>query len=198
MARHWENLVLRVGWEFARPDAKRSLAFVYAATIGLHVETASFGVNPDLADNELIDILTREPDCLRPAWLRDGWPNLMVRSDADLIFYGLLHLKARLAAGALIPDGSAQEMEDACKDLFPRAYALSTSASIQYQACHAVAYVEIDHRASWGYGGPMPRDGLAVPLDGDSGNRSAFEVFLQNQMRIDIQRRIETKSFQVE
>ena len=95
----WDELVLLAGWEFARPGASQSLAFIYTATIGSHVETASY----------------------------------------------------------------------------------------------------MDRQTGWGLQGTPTRAGLALPLSASAGDRrSSFEVFLQNQIRIDIQRHLESGALQLD
>jgi hypothetical protein len=74
-----------------------------------------------------------------------------MEQQADLELYGLTAVKALLSVGAIIPDGSAEEMEEACKGLFPQVYDSRKSDLTQYEAWNAVAYLDVDHQLQWGY-----------------------------------------------
>jgi hypothetical protein len=108
--------------------------------------------------------------------------------------YGLTVCKALLAAGAKIADAAHDEMARDLADLFPECRVIDIDP-LRYEAWGAHVVIEADGNSGWGYGGPLIREGLPLPIrDVNVDGRSAFDVFLQNQMRIDIQRRIESLS----
>jgi hypothetical protein len=189
----WIELVQRAGWEFARPNPTRTLAFGYAAQIGLSVEQWCAKVSPDLSFGDLERALTKEPDWLgwRKEWLKTGWPQHKPAANDQLEVFGLTRAKAFLAVGSTIPDGTADEMTRALARMFPEiAEALRNETT--YEAWNAVVWVDTDSDMNWGYGGPVVRTGKSLPItDVNIGERSAFELFLQNQMRVTIQHRIE-------
>jgi hypothetical protein len=190
----WIDLVRLAGWEFARPDSKRTLAFVYAARISLSVEEWCAKVNPDLSFGDLAHLLTKEPDWLnqRKEWLKTGWPQHKATATDQLEVFGLTAAKALLAIGSRIPDGTADEMTKAMELTFPQFIGKAQSDEATYEAWNAHVIVDTDGKLNWGYGGPLARTGRSLPLPNTNiGDRSAFELFLQNQMRIAIQRRIE-------
>ncbi len=189
----WSELVHRAGWDFARPGSTRVLAFVYTATLSLRVEEAGAGLNPHLSLRHLARILSREPDWIqyRPQWLKTSWPDREIHTLADLEFYALTASKALLAVGSPIPDGTADEMSNALTALFPEPAACAIHSD-HYAAWAGHVTIESDGRMQHSYGGPLVREGLEWPLPKqDIGNRSAFERFLFDSMRIDIQRRLE-------
>jgi hypothetical protein len=62
-----------------------------------------------------------------------------------------------------------------------------------YMTCPANVAIDAadGEQTSWGLGG-LGREGLRLPVpESEIGNRSAFEVFVQNQLRIDVGRRLE-------
>ncbi len=191
----WTHAVRSAGFEFVRPESGRFLAFVYTATVGLQVEESCVNVNPTLSLRDLRQILTNRPAWLngRPKWLKTAWPNKQVESRRDLELYALTASKALLAVGAQIPDGTRVEMLRAMADLFPKAESAIGRDLLTYQAWSAHVTIEGNRHMEWGYGGAPVREGhtLFIP-ETDLGGRSAFEVFLQNQLRIDIQQRIES------
>jgi hypothetical protein len=182
------------GWEFARPDSDLVLAFVYAATVGLRVEDRCVGINPALPLEELARILTPRPNWIgkRLNWLKTEWPSQPVLGRGDLELYALTASKTLLAAGSPIPDGTSVEMASALSALFPQVTIALQQDAMSYEAWKAQATIDSNGQMGWGYGGPVVRKGRRLPLpDASMGDRGAFEVFLQNQMRIDIQRRLE-------
>ncbi len=184
----------RAGWEFARPDSQRVLAFVYSAVISLEVEESCASINPALSVEDLAAVLTRRPDWLtqRPEYLRTGWPSTPVRCRSDLEQYALAASKARLAFGARVPDGSHIEMVEAFASLFPQVTSGMPPDPTQHEAWRSHVTIETNGAICWGYGGPLVREGRPIPIpDVNFGSLSAFGVFLQNQMRLDLQRRIE-------
>jgi hypothetical protein len=190
----WIDLVRLAGWEFARPDSNRTLAFVYAARISLSVEEWCAKVNPDLSFRDLGDALTKEPDWLgqRKERLKTGWPQHKATATDHLEVFGLTAAKALLAVGSRIPDGTAVEMTKALELMFPQLIAKAQSDEETYEAWNAHVIVATDGKMNWGYGGPLARTGRSLPIPNTNiGDRSAFELFLQNQMRIAIQQRIE-------
>ncbi len=189
----WIELVHLAGWEFARPNSTRTLAFVYAAQIGLSVEQWCAKVNPDLSFRDLERALAKEPDWLgwRKEWLKTGWPQHKPAATDQLELFGLTRAKALLAVGATVPDGTADEMTKALARMFPD-LAEPQRDETMYEAWNAVVWVDADSDMNWGYGGPLARTGKSLPIKNlNIGERSAFELFLQNQMRITIQHRIE-------
>ncbi len=191
----WTRALHYAGWEFERPDSSRVLAFAYTATVGLQLEESCVNINPWLSLEEL-KMLTLRPLWVegRPEWLRTKWPSKPVQCVSDLIEYGLTVCKARLAVGAKIADAAHDQMVRDLADLFPECRAIDVDP-LRYEAWGAQVVVEADGNSGWGYGGPLIREGLPLPIrDADSDGRSAFDVFLQNQMRIDIQHRIESLS----
>ncbi|MGD1095936.1 MAG: hypothetical protein ABSB35_28585 [Bryobacteraceae bacterium] len=81
-------------------------------------------------------------------------------------------------------------MAHALWTLIPQPIALPQPEEANYEACTASVTIETNRNMQWGYS--SSREGSPLPLpDIELGDRSAFEVFLQNQLRIDIQRRIE-------
>ncbi len=190
----WSEAVRLAGWEFARPDSNRVLAFVYTATVSLRVEESCVSINPVLSVEDLERVLTRAPAWIgrRREWLKEEWPSKKIQRRSDLEQYGLTASKALLAVGARIPDGKQIEMLDALTSLFPKINSALQRNSESYEAWNANVTIETDGNIQWGFGGPLVREGQPLPIvDVNVGNRSAFEVFLQNQMRIDIQQRIE-------
>jgi hypothetical protein len=190
----WTKIVRFAGWEFARPDSSLVLAFVYAATVSLQVEESCAGINPDLSLNDLEQVLTRAPAWIdkRLDWLKTDWPRQEIKHRGDLELYALTASKALLAAGSQIPDGTADEMAHAVALLFPQLIKESRSHEESYEAWNTHVTIETNGHMGWGYTGVLAREGRSLPIpDEELGGRSAFEVFLQNQMRIDIQRRIE-------
>lgn len=188
----WSEAVRLAGWEFARPDSQRVLAFVYAATVSLRVEESCVSINPFVSIKDLERVLTRAPDWVegRREWLKEEWPSKQVQRLSDLEQYGLTASKALLAFGAKIPDGNQKEMRDALASLFPEITSALQRNSESYEAWGAHVTIETDGNRGWGFA--LAREGHPFPMrDANIGNRSAFEVFLQNQMRIDIQGRIE-------
>ena len=185
MSCSWIELVHRAGWEFARPNSTRTLAFVYAAQIGLSVEQWCAKLNPDLSFGDLERALTKEPDWLgwRKEWLKTGWPQHKPAAIDQLEVFGLTRAKALLAISSTIPDGTADEMTRALAGMFPEiAEALRNETT--YEAWNAVVWVDTDSDMNWGYGGPVARTGKSLPFeDVNIGERSAFELFLQNQMK---------------
>lgn len=190
----WTNAVRLAGWDFARSDSDRVLAFVYTATVSLRVEESCVSINPDLSLNELEQVLTRAPAWVagRPDWLKTDWPRQKIDCRSDLELYGLTSAKALLAVGSRISDGTANKMANAFAGLFPQVSNKFRNDEESYEAWKAYVTIETDGNMQWGYGGPLVRAGLSWPLsEVKAGDRSAFELFLQNQLRIDIQRRIE-------
>jgi hypothetical protein len=196
----WSEVLRMAGWEFARPDSKRVLAFCYKATVSLQVEESCVSINRSLSQEVLTQVLTTEPDWIsvRPNWLRAGWPDREVRGLRDLEYYGLIASKGLLAAGARIPDGTSAEMRAAAARLFPEITPDIEQSSRSYQAWNTVVIITADGHMQWGYGGPLHRDGLPLPIKENqaASERSRFELYLQNEMRIDIQRRLEQMSNQ--
>ena len=184
----WSEAVRLAGYEFARPDSKRLLAFVYTATVSLRVEQSCVRINPSLRVEELEQVLMRAPAWAgkRPEWLKTEWPRRQVQRSSDLEYYGLTASKALLAAGAKIPDGNYVEMLDRFWTLFPEVGLALQQNSGSYEAWNANVTIEMNGNMQWGYGGPLVREGRPLPIAD-----SAFEVFLRNQMRMDIQSRIE-------
>lgn len=193
MSWSWIELVRRAGWEYARPDSIRTLAFVYAAEISLSVEQWCAKVNPNLSFDDIERALTKEPDWLgrRKEWLKTGWPQQKPTTTDQLEVFGLTRAKALLAVGSTIPDGTADEMTRALARMFPE-IAEELGNQTTYETWNAVVCVDTDADMGWGYGDPAGRSGKSLPFkDGNTGERSAFELFLQNQMRVTIQHRIE-------
>jgi len=194
MSCSWIELVRLAGCEFARPDPDRTLAFVYAARISLSVEEWCAKVNPDLSFGDLVNALTKEPDWLgqRKEWLKTGWPQQKATATDQLEVFGLTAAKTLLAVGSRIPDGTADEMTKAMEFMFPQLIAKAQSDEDTYEAWNAHVTVDTDGKMNWGYGGPLARTGKSLPIPNTNiGDRSAFELFLQNRMRIAIQQRIE-------
>lgn len=190
----WTRIVRLAGWEFARPGSDLVLAFVYAATVNLQVEESCASINPDLSLIDLEQVLTRPPAWIdkRLDWLKTGWPRQEIKHRGDLELYALTASKALLAVGSQIPDGTADEMANALAVLFPQLAKESQSHEDSYAAWNAHVTIETNGHMGWGYTGVRAREGRSLPIpDVELGGRSAFEVLLQNQMRIDIQRRIE-------
>jgi hypothetical protein len=170
------------------------LAFVYSATISLRVEERCVSINPFLPLADLERILTPRPNWIgnRLNWLKTEWPAHPIRCRGDLELYALTGSKTLLAAGSPIPDGTSVEMAGALSALFPQIPTVPRGDETSYEAWSAQVTVDANGQMVWGYGGPVVREGLRLPLpDIELRDRSAFEVFLQNQLRIDIQRRIE-------
>ena len=83
-------------------------------------------------------------------------------------------------------------MASALSILFPQVTIAAQQDEMSYEAWKAQVTIDSNGQMGWGYGGPVVRKGRRLPLpDANIGDRSAFEIFLQNQMRIDIQRRLE-------
>ena len=191
----WSAALKFAGWEFERPDSSRLLAFAYTAIVSLRVEESCININPSLSLEEL-KVLTARPDWLdrRPEWLKAEWPSKPVQQVDDLVEYGLIASKALLAVGAKIADGDRNQMLRGLADLFPEYQSIDVDP-LTYEAWGAHVAIEADGNIGWGYGGPLIREGRRLPVkDADYGGRSSFEVFLQNQLRIDIQRRLECLS----
>ncbi len=194
MSCSWIDLVRLAGWEFARPDSNKTIAFVYAARISLSVEEWCAKVNPDLSLGDLGHALIKEPEWLgqRKEWLKTAWPQHKASATDQLEVFGLTAAKALLAVGSRIPDGTANEMTRAMELMFPQIIAEAQTDEDMYEAWNAHVIVDTDGKINWGYGGPLARTGRSLPVSNtNTGDRSAFEVFLQSQMRIAIQQRIE-------
>jgi hypothetical protein len=195
----WIDLVRLAGWEFARSDSNRTLAFVYAARISLSVEEWCAKVNPDLSLGDLGGALTKKPDFLAyrkgKEWLKTEWPQHKATTTHQLEVFGLTAAKALLAVGSRIADGTADEMIKAMELMFPQIIAKRQRDENTYEAWNANVIVDTGGDMNWGYGGPLARTGRSLPgKNTNIGDRSAFELFLQNQMRISIQQRIEAIS----
>ena len=191
----WSAALKFAGLELERPDSSRLLAFAYTAIVSLRVEESCVDINPSLSLEEL-KVLTIRPDWLdrRPDWLKAEWPSKPVQQVDDLVEYGLTASKALLAVGAKIADGDRNQMLRGVADLFPECQSIDVDP-LTYEAWLAHVAIEADGNIGWGYGGPLIRSGRRLPVkDADYGGRSSFEVFLQNQLRIDIQRRLECLS----
>ncbi len=136
------ELVRRAGWQYARPDSTRTLAFVYAAEISLSVEQWCAKLNPDLSFGDLERALTKEPDWLgnRKDWLKTGWPQHKPATTDQLEFFGLTRAKALLAVGSKIPDGTADEMTRPLVRMFPE-IAEEPRNETAYEAWNAVLSV---------------------------------------------------------
>ncbi len=194
----WADLLRLAEWEFARPDSTKTLTFVYAAQISLSVEGTCAKVNPNLSLGDLERALTKKPDWLgkRKEWLKTPWPEYKAAATEQLEMFGLTAAKALLAVGARIPDGTADEMTEAMHSMFPQLAAEAQEHETTYEAWNACVMADTKSKMNWGYGGPSVRAGKALPIeDTNIGDRSAFELFLQNQMRIAIQQRIEVIAF---
>ena len=182
------------GWEFARPDSDRVLAFVYAATVSLRVEESCIGINPALALEDLEKILTQPPTWIyaRPGWLKTEWPKHPTAERGDLALYDLTASKALLAAGSQIPDGTSAELITSLATLLPLTTECLQGSEINYEAFHACVTIETNGNMQWGYDGTPIREAWRLPLpDREIEGRSAFDLYLQNRMRIDIQQKIE-------
>ena len=82
--------------------------------------------------------------------------------------------------------------------MFPQVYADAPN-SPRYMGLNAAAHIGMDRQTGWGLQGTPTRAGLALPLSASTGDRrSSFEVFLQNQIRIDIQRHLESGALQLD
>jgi len=115
-----------------------------------------------------------------------------VKRREDLALYALTASKALLAAGSPIPDGTSVEMAGALSVVLPQLATQLQGDETTYETWRAQVTIEANGQVGWGYGGPVVREGVRLPLhDIELGDRSAFEVFLQNQLRIDIQCGIE-------
>jgi hypothetical protein len=183
------------------PRLRSRLSFRLCSN-GRRVEESCASLNPDLSLNELEQVLTRAPAWIneRRDWLKTDWPRQEIKHRGDLELYALTASKALLAAGSQIPDGTADEMNHALAALYPQLTGAlypqltkeSQSQAGSYEAWNAHVTIETNGYMGWGYAGVLAREGRSLPIpDVELGGRSAFEVFLQNQMRIDIQRRIE-------
>lgn len=161
MSCSWIDLVRRAGWEFARPDSTRTLAFVYAAQISLSVEEWCAKVNPDLSFGDLERALTKEPDWLgeRKEWLKTGWPQHKPAATDQLEVFGLTAAKGLLAVGSTIPDGTADEMTRALTRMFPQLIAEARSDETTYEAWNAHIIVEKDGEMNWDMEVPLPAPG---------------------------------------
>jgi hypothetical protein len=189
----WADLLTSAGWEYARPDSPNTLAFVCAARVGLSVEGWCVGLNPDLSHLDLCKALTKEPDWIahRPQWLKLGWPRQEAKTKSDLELFGLIHAKAYLACGSRIPDGPANEMAGALAEMFPEVTGKPQEDALLYQSWIVSVTVDLCGRAGCGWRGA--REGKPLPRAHERiGSKSAFDILLLNQMRIFIQREIET------
>jgi hypothetical protein len=189
----WQELVRRAGW--TRGQGRDPLCFIFCSDVSTIPEDIACGFDPSLSAETLSELLVPQPAWLRSDWLRTTWPRTQPAGECDLLYLVLLRAKATLAVGAAVPDGSASEMNEQFRELFPElGAACVTSSSHLYSTCPAnvtMKALEPDHMG-WGFGG-SGREGLPLPVRSARtfGERSPFEIYLQNQMRIVIQKHLE-------
>jgi hypothetical protein len=196
----WTHLISRLGRH------NQTLAFIYAAEVGVTVEHSAFALNRGLSLMDLKSVLCPEPGWLRAiqGLLSNGWPQMPVTSADQLVYLALLSCKAMLGVGAIIPDGPPDEMQHQFFELFP-GIAEARKNRNKEEFVTTDFHVTIDasgsHKTCFGFG-PGGRPGRELPIPnphtpfgGQPHTWTAWEIAMKNLLRQDIQAHIDAAAY---
>lgn len=156
---------------------------LYTATVGLKVEYSAFGVNPAIDRSQLIAAI--EPP---PSWAPTPWPPHLVGGQDDITIFALAKLKALFDFAARLPNGTANEILRATYARFPLAEPTRAGSLLQYKRFRVEARILLNGDPEWSY--EIPSSGKFPPGVRAEMRESDLDVFIQNLVRADLQRRI--------
>lgn len=183
---------------FCAPSAPPAPAVAsYDATVSVTVIRSSFRASAALTQSSR--------NKLREAPGYAAWPpaTFMERgielSQVDDQTLALARLKLVFDFGAGISAESSEELSRAIDRRWPKLATARTAlmegtGSVAYAQSAVTAEVNANGEPSWGYTGNV-NGGQPLPLAGEAaeGQRTEFDAFLQNLMRLDLQQRIEKR-----
>ncbi|MGH9040578.1 MAG: hypothetical protein ACRDZ3_10130 [Acidimicrobiia bacterium] len=180
----------------------------YAAVVTNRLEESSVAINSEVSAELAARAILTPPQWSLRAWAAPAPEDAVFETD-QLEEWALHKFRALFDFAAVLPDGSADEMEVQLLERFPMVDASrhASTAVPRYKRIQVHSEILENGDAQWGYdlpeagelppglpgvyvsdpGSPLDMNGLA------DGHALDLDVFVQNMARIDIQRRLETR-----